>query len=134
MRMYLPRKNLRIGMFWVFLAGFLFSLSSFAGEAKVEEKNLQATSSAETREQVSSEPQQKGGVYTVGRAFKTAGESIKSGFAKVGDAFKKAGSSIKGAFIAKKPEDKAKQPEEGRNEKPLLDHRGDEPETQKVKP
>ncbi len=52
---------------------------------------------------------QKGGIYTVGRAFKSAGGSmekgfkaagrgIKKGMIKTGHGFKKAGSSIKNFF------------------------------------
>ena len=64
---------------------------------------------------------QKGGIYVVGRGFKTAGHEMKEGFKAAGrgiekggkatgHAFKKAGHSIKNFFTGEKDEPKKEEP------------------------
>jgi hypothetical protein len=93
----------------------------------VQEKSV--SDSNQTEERTEAHPK-KGGIYKVGRAFKTAGHGIKKGgiaaghgikkgAKATGHAFEKAGSSIKHTFTGEsKPEDKSK-----------LDHVGEKSES-----
>ena len=105
----------KISLFVCFIfASFTFtallaqSQGAFAANSKVQEKDLSSSgnsdaNSATTDASAQSAPQ-KGGVFKVGRAFKTAGHSTKNGFLKVGSAFKWLGGKIKRTFTGESDE------------------------------
>ena len=126
-------------MIFVLVSVSLFSpslsRSQSAAVPPIQEKDLKEPSVTESRPQGAPESQssiqgeQKGGIYKVGRVFKSAGRGIKKGFFATGRAFQKVGSSIKGAFVGERPSDQGTHTNQT-NQKPNLDHVGDEPESQ----
>jgi hypothetical protein len=106
---------------------------AFAGDPQVQEKDLGSSPSVEasspSMDPSTSSNYQKGGVFKVGRAFKTAGHSTKKGFSKVGHAFTWLGGKIKRTFTGEKEEKQTAQNTITQNPKSSnLDQVGESPE------
>ena len=106
---------------------------TFAADSQVQEKDLGASGNREeapsTSDASMQSGQQKGGIFKVGRAFKTAGRTTKKGFAKVGNAFKWFGGKVKRTFTGETSENQTAENTAIQNTKgSQLDRVGEEPE------
>ncbi|HKY64156.1 MAG TPA: hypothetical protein VJR29_12140 [bacterium] len=100
---------------WMFSAALPHS--SFAEEDSKARSQETVKQDAEDDKPVGGESGKKGGIYVVGRGFKTAGSEMEKGFKAAGRGivkggkatgrgFKKAGGAIKGFFTGESGDDK----------------------------
>jgi len=100
----------------------------FAADSAVQEKDLGTSSSPTNATDAGVQAtQEKGGIYKVGRGFKTAGRGMKKGFVKTGHGFKWLGGKIKRFFTGEKENKETAEntvTQDSKNSK--LDHIGDD--------
>ena len=131
------RKTLAFSLCLAF-ASLSFSLSifhvpqAFAGDSTVQEKNLTASGSQDSSSATdagASSVEQKGGIYKVGRGFKTAGSGMKKGFVKAGHGFSWLGHKFKNFFTGKSDnKETAENTITPSSQKSHLDQVGDDPQ------
>ncbi|MCE9625453.1 MAG: hypothetical protein K8R69_08400 [Deltaproteobacteria bacterium] len=103
----------RLSLLFAILLSFTLAHLQILGIAHADEK---AEQDAKEEKPIGSHSGQKGGIYVVGRGFKTAGSEMEKGFQAAGHgivkggkatghAFKKAGGAVKGFFTGE-PSDK----------------------------
>ncbi len=119
-------KNQRL-FFTIFFQFVLFvSQLGLASNSSVQEKNIPDSQPSTQNELQQEKSDQKGGVYSVGREFKEAGQEIKTGGAEVGKFFTKVGRSVKSFFTGEKENNNQNSSQPLPAKSDPLDHRGDE--------
>lgn len=109
------RLALLFALTWIFSAALPASL--FAEDAPKSKSQETVQQDASDDKPVGGESGKKGGIYVVGRGFKTAGSEMEKGFKAAGrgivkggkatgHGFKKAGGAIKGFFTGESGDEK----------------------------
>ena len=115
---------------FVFIIFFQFALLispfGWASNSSVQEKNLSDSQPSTQNELQPQRSDEKGGIYSVGREFREAGEELKAGGAEVGKFFTKVGRSVKSFFTGEKESNNQSSSQQLPVKSDPLDHRGDE--------
>ncbi len=121
------QKKIR-GLFFIVFFQFALLISQFslASNSLVQEKNIPDSQPSTQSELQQEKSDQKGGVYSVGREFKEAGQEIKTGGAEVGKFFTKVGRSVKSFFTGEKENNNQNSSQQSPAKSDPLDHRGDD--------
>ncbi len=111
------RLTLLFAFAWIFSAALPASLFAEDAPKSRSQETVQQDAKGDDDKPVGGETGKKGGIYVVGRGFKTAGSEMEKGFKAAGRGivkggkatgrgFKKAGGAIKGFFTGESGDDK----------------------------